>query len=194
MILTVYRPRMATKAERTIAPKSAIVSGPEVAPGEVVCYFEGNTIGAGNLFSFFQKLLSAAGRLAANYPTAACMQVAVQDLHAIAEYDTERRAISKVIDREGLEEWAGEPVESIAGKRLAPGYVSWTVGADAVNGGRIISGTLGEDSRAYWSRAGQVFVFWPRAETGQRVEVLADDDPRMQLFLEPDTGPQSRWM
>lgn len=184
MKLLVHVPTRGSRAQRIIAPRSAIVStGVPSIPGHVTAYYEGNTAGmvAGD---FYEKLMIAAGRLVHQAPTIAAAQFPLTDFHVAAQYDTSRLAITQVVDEDMLTRWAGETISTIVGRRLPPGQVDWAEAAEIIRVGRPVSGSL-QHARAYWSRAGQLFIFQERVKS---VEVLPDDDPRMPLFTEPEAG------
>jgi len=72
-LLFVLVPKPETTAARMIDPGSAIVRtvDEEDSAERVTVYFEGNRFGAANLKRFEDRVIAAAGRLEAQYPTVA---------------------------------------------------------------------------------------------------------------------------
>lgn len=104
MRVPIYVPN-STRLQGLVAAGSAIV-GEERAAG-VVIYYEGNLYGASNLNKYEEKLSAAAGRLKADYPTAAKLLVQSEDLVEVGVYDTAIWAVAAITNREALAEWLG---------------------------------------------------------------------------------------
>src|SRR5690554_3034747 len=87
MKLNILIPLAGSFAAKVIAPKSAIVADPSVSGDRLICHYEGNLYGAENLQTFYDRLCSASGRLAASYPTAAMGEFEADDFMLVAEFD-----------------------------------------------------------------------------------------------------------
>ena len=70
-MIGIYVPRPGSPIEAMVRPHSAIVAAIDEGADMASCYFEGNTHDAENLRSFHDKLVVAAGKLVADYPTIA---------------------------------------------------------------------------------------------------------------------------
>lgn len=92
---------------------------PLVTEGRVRFAFEGNIYNAVNLNRFAERCQCAAGRLRGRYPSISYGSARVEELTPVARMDLDRMVITEVIDKERLEAWAGEPVESICPARVA---------------------------------------------------------------------------
>lgn len=75
--LYVLVPKLDTRPAHAILPKSGIVAA--TLDDQVDVYFEGNRYGAANIVTFEDKVLHAAGRLDAKYPTVARGRYALDD-------------------------------------------------------------------------------------------------------------------
>jgi hypothetical protein len=119
MTYTIYVPVNGTAASRQIAPKSAIVA----AAGEVdpIFHFEGNVYNSVNLQRFIERLTSAAGRLATNYPTIAKAGFAPSEMKPVGSFNVEFNCIGELIDPVALETWCGESRVEFAGEILPIG-------------------------------------------------------------------------
>lgn len=102
--------------ETDILPGSALVCAardgrPCVGEDGLVLFaFEGNAIGAVNLERYYERCLSAAGRLATRSPSIAYGRAHPENLTVVARFDLLRFVFTGVIDAAGLEAWSGEPV------------------------------------------------------------------------------------
>jgi len=101
-----------------ILPGSALVchandDGPLVDDeGYVFFAFEGNLNGAVNLDKYYEKCLCAADRLKYSYPSIAYGRARIEDVTVVACYDMDRLVFNQVLNREALEAWSGENIES----------------------------------------------------------------------------------
>jgi hypothetical protein len=168
MKLNILVPIAGSHASKVIAPASAIVSSSDASGERVLCHYEGNLFNAQNLESYFQRLISAGGRLASNYPTAAMGEFDPTDFIVAGTFDWARQGVTQVFDADGLAAWAGEPIEAIAGTVYPPGQIDWAEGARAV---QARGGPVHGRRDQFRTLAGQIIAF--DAAT-QRAEVLPD--------------------
>ncbi|AOG03102.1 hypothetical protein BSY19_4834 (plasmid) [Bosea sp. RAC05] len=181
MKLAVHVPKIGSKAAGVIAPRSAIVSDPSTNNERgILCYFEGNILGAPNMKAFHDRICVAAGRLEQDYPTKAVARFPVADLVPVALYDTALRAITTVYNGEMLANWADEPLIEITGRRLPAGQAEWDLAIIAAKGARPVAHGQIDHVLPFRTRAGQLFFFYN--DGSKQVEVLGDDDPRLILF------------
>jgi len=80
--------------------------------GYVFFAFEGNANGAANLVTYYEKCLCGAGRLKTSYPSIAYGRARIEDLTVVASYDLDRLVFDQVLDREAMEVWSGENIQS----------------------------------------------------------------------------------
>jgi hypothetical protein len=86
-----------------VLPRSGIVAR-RLSHGKVEVYFEGNRYGAANLTTFEERVLCAAGRLTARYPTVAKAWCDLGDIEVVGVCYPDRGEV--VIGRpERLEAW-----------------------------------------------------------------------------------------
>lgn len=169
MKLNILVPIADSHASKVIAPASAIVSNAEASGERVLCHYEGNLFGSSTLNSYFQRLISASGRLASNYPTAAMGEFDPQDFAVVGTFDWDRQGVTEVVDAQGLAAWAGEPIEDIAGTVYPTGQIDWAEGARAVQSRGPVHGRRDQ----FRTKAGQIIAF---DATTQRAEVLPDPE------------------
>lgn len=170
MKLNILVPIAGSHASQVIAPASAIVSNSEASGERILCHYEGNLFGAQNLNSYFQRLITAGGRLASNYPTAAMGEFDPEDFAVVGTFDWARQGVTHVVDAESLAVWAGEPIEDIAGTVYPAGQIDWAEGARAV---QARGGPVHGRRDQFRTLAGQIIAF--DAAT-QRAEVLPDPE------------------
>lgn len=120
MLLNVYIPKPNSSAANLILPGSAIV-GAEERERRILCYYEGNAVGAQNLESFYERLRSASGRLITRYTTSAMAAFPADELQRVVTYDADREYLPTIIDPLSLERWARERSLSIQGPDLPEG-------------------------------------------------------------------------
>jgi hypothetical protein len=105
--------------ETDLAPRSALVcradaeGRPILLDGKIPFAFEGNVNGAVNLERFFERCLSAAGRLKHRHPSIAYGAAAPEDLLPVARFDLDRMIFTEILDRDLLERWSGETAEAV---------------------------------------------------------------------------------
>jgi hypothetical protein len=105
--LTVYVPQPASPLRSLILAGSAIV-GPGGGERQTV-YYEGDAFKDGRDFHY--KLLHAADRMLASYPTSALVSARAEDLIEVATYDFDWRRL-EISDPVALADWVGaEPGE-----------------------------------------------------------------------------------
>ena len=178
MKLNVLVPRPDSRARAIIAPHSAIVSDPASGRQDtLLAYYEGNVIGAENLTEYYDRMVSAAGRLTARYPTVAMAEFPADQFELVAVYDTELQAIVEVVDGQLLEDWSGEALERIAGTALPVGPVGWDEAATEASTARQLPSSRPAEV-VYRTRAGQTLVF-----------DVATRSASVSAPPEPDAGP-----
>lgn len=159
MLLDILVPKSDSAIDREVAPRSAIVAAQAVTiPGIRVAYYEGNLLGASNMVEFYQRLVSAAGRLEQRYPTSAMMGVDPDEVEIVAVFDTDLQAVTEVFDEVALVAWAGEETAAICGVRLDDGIADYEGAMSVVTNGKQLGGPKGTKI-SYRSRAGQVIEF-----------------------------------
>lgn len=173
---SVLVPRKGTLAASMFDRASAVVTDGNVVEGKILVWYEGNRHGACNLNTFYERILSAAGRLAVSYPTTAKAMLPREDFVEAAVFSMDRLAFSEVAEPGVLAEWAGEAMETIRGTRLEPGVYGrdrWPPKDELSYVTR-----LPDDVMAFRSKAGQLFLTGTDA-----FEVLQDSDPRVALLF-----------
>lgn len=155
MNCTIFVPLNDTAAAKQIAPKSAIVAAEGVdAP---IFHFEGNVYNSVNMQRFIERLISAAGRLSTNYPTAAKASFSPSDMKAVGTFNMEFNCITSLIDAPALEAWSGEDQILFAGELLPIGRVLVTgIGQRVLESSRYIGRSGG--TFAYRTLAGQLMI------------------------------------
>lgn len=123
--LTVYLP--ADPAESIIAAGSGIVGTPahEFMPmlpegDRLTIDYEGDLFGAANIVTYADRVLHAAGRHAAKYPTTARTTLSVEDLTAVGTFDGERVTIKRAA-YPAVAEWIDVPEEELEAQLLIDG-------------------------------------------------------------------------
>lgn len=99
--LELFIPVSGTTTEKLIDRGSAIVA----KPNSNIFYYEGNRHKAENLVTYEQRIVCAAGRLTARYPTIAFGQFNPADLTKIGTYDAFTGWVLSVLDFQKLHEW-----------------------------------------------------------------------------------------
>ena len=157
MLLDILVPKAGSALDQAIERMSAVVASREeqAIPGIRVVYYEGNAFGASNLNEYHERLVSAAGRLEARYPTSSLMGVDPEDADVVAVFDTESAAVIEVFDEAALVTWSGESLEAICGRLLEEGVVDYEGAVSVVQNGKQLGGQRGAKI-SYRSRAGQV--------------------------------------
>jgi hypothetical protein len=83
------QPASCSFAARNLAPASAVVSSVDAPHGErLLCYYEGNLYGAGNLVRFADRAHHASDRMISKYPTAAMGSFDAEELFFVGVFDT----------------------------------------------------------------------------------------------------------
>lgn len=101
-----------------LVARSDAAGNPLVTEGRVRFAFEGNVYNAVNLKRFAERCQCAAGRLRGRYPSISYGSARVEELTPVASMDLDRMVITEVIDKDLLEVWSGEPIESICPARV----------------------------------------------------------------------------
>lgn len=89
---------------------SGVVGKPlgESPEPQVEIYYEGNLHSAVGLDDWESRLVIAAGRLAARYPTIARSVVPERALRVVGTFDTEFWSIQAITDPAAVQQWTGE--------------------------------------------------------------------------------------
>jgi len=98
--------------------RSDAAGKPLLTEGRVRFAFEGNIYNAVNLKRFAERCQCAAGRLRGRYPSISYGSARVEELTPVARMDLDRMVITEVIDKDLMEAWSGEPIESICPARV----------------------------------------------------------------------------
>lgn len=123
MKLNVYVPAPGIDRLLHLADKSGIVGLP-AGPGledRVRIYYEGNLYHASNLEAWAERVNSAAGRMAAKYPTTATLVVSQDALKQVGEVEyTRERGVAQLwlSDIEALREYIGDEAQ-VAERQIA---------------------------------------------------------------------------
>lgn len=155
MNCTIFVPAPDSAASRQIAAKSAIVAAAESDP--TIFHYEGNVYNSVNMQRYVDRLCSAAGRLATNYPTTAMAAFCRSEMLAVGTFDAEFNCITALTDPEALERWSGEDRLDFAGELLPVGLVPFSTQNERV---MRAARYLGRNDRefAYRTLAGQLIV------------------------------------
>lgn len=193
MLLNVLVPKQGSLASKTIYARSAVVSArPQEVISEgmgyadTVCrvYFEGDIYQNGRT-PYTEKLVIAAGRLVAKYPTVALGVFDRMDFEAVGTFDGRRNVLVSVSNAEMLEAWSGEPIAAIFSNHLPTGRFSWA---------EITRGPLTEEvlksarpfgplaMSSWWRlKSGQVLKY---TQLDQSCEIFNHDSPGLRGQLE----------
>lgn len=115
MIHDVYVPLPGTHLHATVAPKSGIVGRPyDHQPGKLLVDFEGAVHGQSNIVTFADRVMHAASRQEASYPTIARMVVDQADVVLVGRFDPDERTVELLPDRALLCAWLGVDAPSLA--------------------------------------------------------------------------------
>ena len=105
MQLAIFCPKPDSILAKTLKAGSAIVGDADaVTDGRLRVYYEGNLYNAENMRYFSQRLLHAAGRLTANYPTVAQAYIPLDELYEVGVYDTDTKT-ALISKPESLRAW-----------------------------------------------------------------------------------------
>lgn len=151
----IFVPTADSATWRHVAPRSAIVAAADGATP--IFHYEGNVYNSVNLQRFVDRLASAAGRLASNYPTTAMAAFNPSELVAVGTFNAEFNCITELTDAGALERWSGEARNDFAGEVLPIGYTPLSEQNDRVF---RTARYLGRNDRefAYRTLAGQLVV------------------------------------
>lgn len=159
MLCVIYVPIENSNASKIVAPRSAIVAKKGGDP--LVFHFEGNVYNSQSLQRYIDKLTSAAGRLATNYPTSVKAAFSPDEMLPVGIFDARLNCVIELSDPEALEKWSGEAQADIAGEKLRIGPLALTQANE-----RVLSSAkyLGRSPRefAYRTLAGQLLVISAR--------------------------------
>ena len=155
MNCTIFVPTSGSATSRHVAPKSAIVAAADAT--KPIFHYEGNVYNSVNLQRFVDKLTSAAGRLATNYPTSAMAAFSTSELVAVGTFNAEFNCITELTDPDALERWSGESRIDFAGELLPIGFAPLSEHSERV---LRTARYLGRNNRefAYRTLAGQLIV------------------------------------
>lgn len=163
-----------------VRPRSAIVGRTVALAGLLLCHWEGNEHGAANVVSFADRLLHAAGRAFALYPTKACGLLPAADLIEVGTYDARRSMVVSISDPDRLQQWCGEDPADVGGERLPAGPADRHDAARLLQDGAKHIGTTGGGAELwYLTRGRQVLLF------DTRRSAITVDPPDAAARLKP---------
>lgn len=101
--VAIYIPVEGSRVDRMVDACSGLVGYLDAHTGYIVCYMEGNRLGASNMTRYAERIKHAAGRLFESYPTIAMFQIPASDAPAnLIEVGSISRSYKVDFTRPGL--------------------------------------------------------------------------------------------
>ena len=101
--VAIYIPVERSRVDRMVDACSGLVGYLDAPTGYIVCYMEGNRLGASNMTRYTERIKHAAGRLFESYPTVAMFQIPASDAPAnLIEVGSISRSYQVDFTRPGL--------------------------------------------------------------------------------------------